>query len=216
MLMTCKGALVRASAGAPSGGRIMRTPLGMIAVVLIFTALGCTAARADSTACGSATCIYSYLDGYENVTEIEGFTIDLTTYYDVTFGTTEDTTYAGNATGADLAAGQIVYYLNAAGGVYLAGGACVVGVDGGSTDYLAVSQAIICTENIAPPSWTTGPATGFASEVSSANGNALWAEFTAVAPVVTPEPGTVTLLLTGIGMLGVMRKRIAKGLPKAT
>ena len=38
-----------------------------------------------------------------------------------------------------------------------------------------------------------------------------------LSTVVTPEPGTVVLYLTGIGLVGfVMRKRIAQGLPQAT
>jgi hypothetical protein len=40
---------------------------------------------------------------------------------------------------------------------------------------------------------------------------------TDLSTVVTPEPGTVVLYLTGIGLVGfVMRKRIAQGLPQAT
>jgi hypothetical protein len=39
---------------------------------------------------------------------------------------------------------------------------------------------------------------------------------TALAPSPTPEPGTSSLMLIGIGLLLVMRKRIAQGLPLAT
>ena len=34
-------------------------------------------------------------------------------------------------------------------------------------------------------------------------------------PVGTPEPGTITLTLVGIGIVSVMRKRIARGLPQS-
>ncbi len=47
-------------------------------------------------------------------------------------------------------------------------------------------------------------------------GPELYAEFTVVT---TPEPGTPSLMLVGVGLLGlmmVMRKRISRGLPLAT
>jgi hypothetical protein len=34
--------------------------------------------------------------------------------------------------------------------------------------------------------------------------------------VATPEPGTLSLMLIGVGLVLVMRKRIAQGLPQAT
>ena len=34
-------------------------------------------------------------------------------------------------------------------------------------------------------------------------------------PVISPEPGTVTLMLVGMGLVLLMRKRIARGLSQA-
>jgi hypothetical protein len=38
---------------------------------------------------------------------------------------------------------------------------------------------------------------------------------TEFSPLTTPEPGTVGLTMLGIGLVLVMRKRFARGLPQA-
>lgn len=84
----------------------MRKSLWIIPVVLLLTALGSTTARADTIACGTATCVTT--GGF--VTEIEGLNIDGTAY-NVTFDTTDSSPApfdtngeAGDASGAIIAA----------------------------------------------------------------------------------------------------------------
>ncbi len=56
----------------------------------------------------------------------------------------------------------------------------------------------------------------FAAEIGGAG---YFAEFSPAVATAAPEPGTLTLTLTGVGLAGLMvamRKRIAQGLPPAT
>jgi hypothetical protein len=188
----------------------MRKTLWMIPVVLLFPAIGSTTARADSVACGTATCIYT-VSG--DVTEIEGIALGGTTY-NVTFGTTEDMTFATNLTNADLMNQLIVESLNGPGTFALAGDACLVGVDGGTIVFLAIGESSTCEPPGAGYVWgVSGTSPAYAGEVASGYGGTLWAEFTPVTQS-TPEPGTLLLTLTGVGLLGMMiamRKRFAPG-----
>jgi hypothetical protein len=194
----------------------VRKTLWMISVVLLLTALASTAARADSVACGTATCIYT-VSG--DVTEIEGLSLGGTTY-NVTFGTTEDTTFATNLTNADLMNLLINDALNGGPGKFaLVGDACVVGVDGGTLVYLTYGESSTCEFPGAGFVWgvdLTTPAS-YAAEVSNVFQGELWAEFTPVTQS-TPEPGTLILMLIGIGLLGflMIRKRISLGLQRVS
>ena len=175
----------------------MRKFLWMIPVVLLFTALGSPTARADTIVQSGGI-----------VTAIDGITIAGTTY-NVTFGMTDDTTFAGSATAltaidalsVDLTPFPAVNqnFTN------------LIGVDGGSgTIYTAGVE-------VAPLLFfftSTMAQTSFSNFVGS--GLAGYAEFT---PRATPEPDTFTLALTGIGLLGllaVIRKRVALRHTQAT
>jgi hypothetical protein len=187
----------------------MRKSLWMIPVVLLFTALGSTTARADTIACGTATCITT--GGY--VTEIEGLNIDGTAY-NVTFDTTDSSPApfntngeAGDASGAIIAAlgGDEIVNASLYGGVLQ-----LIAVDagGGSAyiDYLSSGGG--WAENIGVYSI----ARNFTPYVP--DGGLYFADFSTAA-TATPEPGTLLLTLTGVGLLGlmvVMRKRKALGL----
>jgi hypothetical protein len=189
----------------------MRKSLWMLPVVLLITALGSTSALADTIACGSATCITS--GGY--VTGIEGLNID-GTLYDVTFGATDDLTFATNGEAGDAAA-DIATALGTM-GIVSSG---TIGSNG-FQDYCVDRGGGYCTvyNHETPYPWFLSAV--FYSDYS-ADYNAdhppgfYFAEF---APAVaTPEPGSLALTLTGVGLLGlmvVMRKRKAPGLAQAT
>ena len=173
----------------------MRKTLWIIPVLFLSTALASTAARAD-------TIITS--GGY--VTAIDGITIAGTTY-DVTFGTTEDMTFSGNTTGAADAAADISSDLN--------GYDCVTANCYESIGVYATSTVTDEALGNGSGSWGVGTDTsaGFNALVAENGTGAAWAEFD---PTPTPEPATSSLMLIGLGMLGlVMRKRIAQGLPQA-
>jgi hypothetical protein len=178
----------------------------MILVVLLFTALGSTSAHADTIVSSG----------------IDGITIDGTTY-NVTFGTTEDTTFAGNLTDATLAAQDIANDINTL-DIYLpfANGFLSLAVDGGTySPTICFNGGYVCPTLALPP-WTVYP-TILTTNIVLANMESYpfsppvgWVEFAAVS---TPEPGAATLTLTGVGLLGlvvVMRKRKAPGLAQAT
>jgi hypothetical protein len=145
-----------------------------------------------------------------NVTGLNGLIIGGTTY-NVTFGTTDNMTFAGSAANALTAEEDLSAALSQPGPYNTAGGACDVGVDGGTNTYVAFSNGGICD---APPATTTWGTTTDSSAFFGNNvgGTALWADFSPV-----PEPDTLTLSLTGVGLLGLMavlRKRKA-ALPQA-
>jgi hypothetical protein len=179
----------------------MRKSIWMIPVVLLFTALGSTTAHADSIV----------IDGSGNVIGINGILIAGTTY-NVTWGTAIDPTFASSLVNASLINADIVNDLNAYGAPAVADAVsnnlCAVGVDGGVST--ASAQALNACPN-SPATWggfvtSTSAWTGF---VGNNPRTVAWDEFTVVA---TPEPGTTTLTLTGLGLLGllvVLRKRIA-------
>ena len=181
----------------------MRKSLWTILVVFVFTALASTSARADSIVASGG-----------NVTAINGITIAVTTY-NVTFGSTVDTTFAGDPSGASTANADILSDLNS--GTYFAAGfACYIGVDGGLNTYQDESHftlGIPCAGPVGPGNWGTVPAFStidYAALVTAFPIAYAWDEFTVAAPISTPEAGTLPLMLTGVGLLGllvVMRKR---------
>jgi hypothetical protein len=138
----------------------------------------------------------------------------------VTFGTTEDTTFASNSTDASMAELAIAADLNS-GGFITAGGGCFEGVDGGlDTFYGSSSGNLACSPSgvsgwsvVIPPILSAS----YAVDLSLNGPLFVWVEFTP-ATVTTPEPSTFGLMLVGTGLLAlmpVMRKRIARGLPQA-
>jgi hypothetical protein len=186
----------------------MRKSLWMILVVFVFMTLGSTSARADTIVASGG-----------NVTAINGITIAGTTY-NVTFGTTIDTTFAGNASNASTANAAILADLNS--DTYItAGGACAVGVDGGVITYYDNSVSTTCFgSGGVNGSWyqSSLDTVFYSAIVAQGNEGRLWDEF-AVVPASTPEPGTLSLTLTGVGLLGltlVLRKRKAHDLAQTT
>jgi hypothetical protein len=171
----------------------MRKSLWMIPVVLLFTALGSTAAHADAIVTSGG-----------NVTGINGITVAGTTY-NVTWGTAIDTTFAASFTNATTMNNAIVADLSSYGAPHVSDSASteliVVGIDGGPTSPFAGS---------------TGLAWGAQSESTitfdgQVGGNPTFYAWDEFAVVATPEPGTAAFTLTGLGLLGlvVLRKRVA-------
>jgi hypothetical protein len=183
----------------------MRKSLWLIPV--LFTALGSTSARADTIVASGG-----------NVTAIDGITIAGVTY-NVTFGTTDDMTFAGNATNASMANADIVADLSS--DTYLtAGGVCGVVVDGGSESFIAFTEESPCGYGGPAGKWypVSSPTSYYTGVIQTYPGTFLWDEFT-VAPTSTPEPGTLSLTLTGVGLLGltlILRKRKAHDLAQTT
>ena len=187
----------------------MRKSLWIVPFLLLSAAICSTTARADTIVASGG-----------NVTAINGITIAGITY-NVTFGTTIDTTFAGNPTNANAMNTAIVADLSSSNTDLTAGRACLVGLDGGVSTYGAISLAAApCGFPGAPAHWVadTFSTVGFTDYVLTGNGTVLWDEF-AVAATTTPEPGTLSLTLTGLGLLGllvVIRKRVALRHPQAT
>lgn len=175
-----------------------------IALVLLLFALltlGSTAAHADTLVLSG---------GY--VTEIAGLNID-GTVYNVTFGTTDDMTFATNGEASD-AAMDIVAALGTNSIVSSATynppyDVQLFCVDTGGGQCQAGYQT--------PPgtAWTYAGLIGGLNPASPAFGaGAYYAEFA----VSTPEPDTISLTLIGIGLFGllaVIRKRVALWHPQS-
>ena len=185
----------------------MRKSLWMIPVVLLCALLGSTTARADT--------LVTNAGGY--VTSIDGMSIDGITY-NVTFGSTEDLTFNLDFTGAHDAITDI----NADLGYYPIMDPSAIGYAVEYNSLAIPSDAPFLTDNILSP-WTTTPAVTdgtYNSEIALSHpGTLFWAEFSPVTPVTTPEPDTAPLTLSGLGMLGllvVIRKRVARRHPQAT
>jgi hypothetical protein len=191
----------------------MRKALWMIPVVFLFTGLGSTAAHADTLLCGGSTCSSG---GY--VTEIESLPID-GTLYNVTFGTTDSnpSPFDTDGDGGD-AASEIASALGTYGIVSSATFA------GGGAQYYCVDQGGgVCTllgdDTSLDSGWTIVGTAYSLKTVSDAipQGGTYFAEFS--PEVATPEPGDLMLTLTGVVLLGlmvVMRKRVANRHPQAT
>jgi len=186
----------------------MRTSLWMIPVVLLLTVLGNISASADTIIASGG-----------NVTAIDGITIAGTTY-NVTFGTTEDTTFSGDLTDAATAYDDIFADLTSSSTYVTVGGEYGVIVNA-SPDFYLIGEpsadgdwTMLGEGDIDPIGLLPG---GFFIPFVISE-PALFAEFS-VVPVATPEPGSVMLLLTGLVLLGLMyvwRKRKAPALAQAT
>jgi len=175
----------------------MRKLFWIVLVLLLSTAIGSTAARADSIVTSGG-----------NVTGIDGITIGGITY-DVTFGTTEDTTFATDQTDALAMAAAIASDLGAYDSVSDAVSSSIgyIGVDAGTLTAIAEGPG-----GPYPTSWHTLQTTtvSFENEVTNLPYSNAWAESTVVVP--TPEPGSFTLLGVGLlafGTIILLRKQIA-------
>lgn len=182
----------------------MRKSFWMISVLLVLTAVGSTAARADTIVTSGGV-----------VTAINGITIAGTTY-NVTFGSIEDMTFAGNSSGASAAESDIQGDLsghNSVGdsngnglGIYVtpSPNGLTLGIDEATSGVWAEQQD------------------GTASFQNNVNNNPTvfsWVEFSPQTTNSVPEPSSSTLTLTGLGLLGllvVIRKRVAIRDPQAT
>jgi hypothetical protein len=186
----------------------MRKSLWIIA--LAFAAIAAPTAHANTIACGSATCVTS-AGGY--VTEIEGLNIDAT-LYNVTFGATDDLTFATNGEASD-AASDIA---SALGTQFIVSAATTLGngnqfycVDsGGGNCQLYLHNSVLPWQPSNPEPYLDSQAN---SMIATDGGGFYFAEFS--PDVATPEPGTATLMLLGIGLVLAMRKRVATGLQQA-
>ena len=179
----------------------MRKSLWIIPVVLLFTALGSTSAHADATVTTG---------GY--VTGIDGITIAGTTY-NVTFGTTDDMTFSNSYDNAVTMADDIAQDLSnySADTVSYDGITTItyLAVDGGET-----TVGCVGTPPCLPQPYTNGggvwneyneqfePDNNYSSYVSADPSRFAWTEFTIVT--VTPEPGTASLMLIGLGSFVAM------------
>jgi hypothetical protein len=189
----------------------MRKSFWMIPVVLLFSALGSTAAHADGL-------VVTNGGGY--VTAIDGITLD-GTLYNVTFTSNIDNTFA-----ADPYDSPIMNAVQA--DIDEALGATTLNDEDGAFYGIAAQSDLIAVDALTNPfmadaSWessSTASDENFAGGLAFNSGRIFYANFTPVVVTrATPEPGTVPLTLTGLGVLGllvVIRKRFALHHSQAT
>jgi hypothetical protein len=195
----------------------MRKALWMIPVVFLFTGLGSTAAHADTLLCGGSTCSSG---GY--VTEIESLPID-GTLYNVTFGTTDsnpapfntngDAGDAASAIGSALGTSPIV-----SNQTYFSDDVQYFCVDQGGSTCILLLNVFYEGTSISGAWLAAGNNSNELTAMWAAEtGGIYFAQF--LPAVSTPEPGSAPLTLTGVVLLGlmvVMRKRVANRHPQAT
>jgi hypothetical protein len=163
----------------------MRKSLWMIPVVLLAMAIGSTSANADS---------YTIVESGGAVTAIDNLAI-LGNTYDVTFVETVTPTITFTSeSDAVTAATDINNALNGITSVpYTILGGVYVSVPFSTTDWV---ESFCGSGSCTGPTWTiAGDITRSGTQLPIT-----FAEFT----VVTPEPGTLSLMLVGVGLLGLM------------
>jgi len=188
----------------------MRSSIWTIPLILLLTALGSASAHADTV-----------ITSFENVEEIEGLNID-GTLYNVTFGDTDSNPSpfntngdAGDAASAIANAIPVIDYI-------------VSGPPSGDAEQLFCVDAGAgqCDLAFEDYGWYYLGDVEEDSTIESwmsefGEGYVYWAEFSPYTPppVGTPEPGTLVLTMTGVGLLELtimMRKRVAHRHPRAT
>jgi hypothetical protein len=185
----------------------MRKSLWMIAVVMLFTALGSTAARAD-------TVVYN---GGGWVTAIDGITLN-GTLYNVTFTNNIDNTFAAYAADSSTINGILgaldadlgSTLLNDDTGYFYAVSAAA-GQSGVAEFQCPVTHE--CWNNLDPILTED-----FTFIMSTRPTIDFWANFSP-STVAIPEPSAFMQTLTGVGLLGLMmmkRRRVALRHPQAT
>jgi hypothetical protein len=183
----------------------------MIPVVLLFTALGSSAAHANSILlCGGSTVCSS--GGY--VTEIEGLSIN-GTLYNVTFGTTDSNPSPFNTNGAAATAAAAIA---TALGTYGIVSSATFNTEAGVGEWYCVDEGsglcdLYTTGYGKGPGWETGVVASSVAPLSyigGTNPGNYFAEFSpSTTSTVVPEPGTSMLTLSGLGLLVAVRKRYA-------
>ena len=161
----------------------MRKSLWLIPVVLLFTALGSTAALADTVIATG-----------QDVTAIDGIVIAGTTY-NLTFTTAALTSYIGAPAGIAAVETELISDLT---------GYLDVDGDIGLILYNGVTgEDTIVGQN----DWTmNNGAESFACTPGSANCIAIYADFT---PVATPEPSSLLLFGSGLAaFVGLIRRKV--------
>jgi hypothetical protein len=202
--------LLPENSGIKGISKMRRSPVWMMPVVLLLTAMGSTAAHADTLECGATTCSPG-----EYVTEIAGLKID-GSLYNVTFGDNPDTTFANGEAVAEDAAAQIAIALQLANGGSYGIVSPTTNPSLGTQAYCVDQGGDICYITIDVPGLGWRPLTTDSDtlEVFDTDfldsGGAYYAEFSPA--VATPEPGTAMFTLAGLGMIGllvVLRRRVA-------
>lgn len=174
----------------------LRKTLWLIPVLLVFTTIGGTNARADSL-------VESAIGGTEYISAIDGITI-LGTTYNVTFTNTANPLITfTNSSNAATADNDLVSALN---GLATDPNAILPTSSLGTTTFYVpysqsagtVNAAIGTCSYVVPcvPPYAYANAGDISLSVSS-----VYAEF---SPVATPEPGIFSLMLIGFGVLGLM------------
>jgi hypothetical protein len=204
----------------------MRKSSWIIPAILLLTTLGCTAARADVVtddftitgggiaASGTITLMTTATPGVDEITGITG-----------NFSTTNDVGFSGSIAGvipvsasnsaSSPTSNTIAVFDNL---LYPAGTAPGENgyAAGGLLDYWGLAFTVGTTDwvNI----FTEGPSSVVVNDGVTQSAYAPEDDGTPVSFTIipTPEPSSLGLLLFGVGLVFVMRKRISRNLPQAS